>query len=143
MYVGIDKEAALRMHGLVSAEWQRTVERLTAQLDTLAEAEKPPLRAQIDWMSETEMAVVVSAAQNEAADMAELGLAPRPGALLIVAIDEVGRCLDQTSPSREATVLDQLRGRTALLKVSSRVAGHAPDCFSCCRLDLRALARDR
>jgi type I restriction enzyme R subunit len=78
MYVAIDKEAALRMHGLVSVEWQRYIEKLQTRLETLSEAEKPPVRQQIDWMTETEMAVVVSAAQNEVADMAELGLDIEP-----------------------------------------------------------------
>jgi len=78
MYVAIDKETAVRMHGLVSAEWQRYIEKLAKRLATLSEAEKTPVREQIEWMTATEMAVVVSTAQNEAADMAEVGLDIEP-----------------------------------------------------------------
>lgn len=78
MYVAIDKETAVRMHGLVTTEWQRYIEQLTARLETLPAVERPPVEQQVAWMTETDMAVVVSAAQNEAADMAEVGLDIEP-----------------------------------------------------------------
>ena len=78
MHVAIDKETAVRMHGLVTAEWERYIEKLKTRLAALPEAEKPPVQQQIDWMTETEMAVMVSAAQNEVADMAEVGLDIEP-----------------------------------------------------------------
>ena len=74
MYVAIDKETAVRMHGLVSAEWERYIEKLKARVKTLPETEKQPVADQIAWITETDMAVVVSTAQNEEGDMAEVGL---------------------------------------------------------------------
>ena len=100
MYVAIDKETALRMHGLVSAEWERYIEKLKARLETLPEAEKEPVRQQIEWMTETDMAVVVSAAQNEEADMAELGLDITPHRRKMVDEDLDSRFKDPDDPFR-------------------------------------------
>ena len=100
MYVAIDKETALRMHGLVSAEWERYIEKLKARLETLPEAEKEPVRQQIKWMTETDMAVVVSAAQNEEADMAELGLDITPHRRKMVDEDLDSRFKDPDDPFR-------------------------------------------
>ncbi len=74
MYVAIDKATAVRMYDLVSAEWARAIARLEAQIDTLPLLERAPKEYQLRWMRETDMAVVVSQAQNEVADMVDLGL---------------------------------------------------------------------
>ncbi|MEZ5376965.1 MAG: HsdR family type I site-specific deoxyribonuclease [Acidimicrobiales bacterium] len=74
MFVAIDKATAVRMHGLVAAEWSRYILRLEARLDTLPILERAPVEYQIRWMRETDMAVIVSQAQNEVEDMAALGL---------------------------------------------------------------------
>lgn len=74
MYVAIDKATAVRMYDLVSAEWTRAIARLEAEIETLPLLERAPKEYQLRWMRETDMAVVVSQAQNEVADMAELGL---------------------------------------------------------------------
>ncbi len=74
MYVAIDKATAVRMYDLVSAEWARTIARLEAEIETLPLLERAPKDCQLRWMRETDMSVVVSQAQNEVADMAELGL---------------------------------------------------------------------
>ena len=100
MYVAIDKETAVRMHSLVSAEWHRYIENLTARLGTLSEAEKIPVREQIEWMTATEMAVVVSTAQNEAADMAEVGLDIEPHRRKMVSEDLDSRFKDAQDPFR-------------------------------------------
>jgi len=74
MYVAIDKATALRMHGLVEAEWVRYLAEMEAQLLTTPELERPHVRSLIEFMRCTDMAVVVSQAQNEMADMAALGI---------------------------------------------------------------------
>ena len=74
MMVCIDKATAIRMYDEVQAVW---TERLTEKQALAAKAEgdeRARLDREIAHMSETDMAVVVSAAQNEAADMAEKGL---------------------------------------------------------------------
>lgn len=74
MYVAIDKATAVRMYDLVQKEWAAHLAELEAQLGTTPKLERPPLEAAIEFMRATDMAVVVSQAQNEVADMAELGL---------------------------------------------------------------------
>lgn len=74
MYVAIDKATAVRMYDLVSAEWARVMARLETQIEQLPPLERAPKAYQLQWMRTTDMAVVVSQAQNEVADMAELGL---------------------------------------------------------------------
>lgn len=74
MYVAIDKATAVRMHELVSAEWIRAIARLEVEIEGLPLLERAPKEYQLRWMRETDMAVVVSQAQNEVADMADLGL---------------------------------------------------------------------
>ncbi len=74
MYVAIDKATAVRMHNLVAERWSVHLAELEACLAVTAELEKPPLEEAIEFMRTTDMAVVVSQAQNEVADMAELGL---------------------------------------------------------------------
>ncbi len=74
MYVAIDKATAVRMHGLVEAEWARYQAELEAELADAPEPGCPHLESLIEFMAATDMAVVVSQAQNEVADMKELGL---------------------------------------------------------------------
>ncbi len=74
MCVAIDKATAIRMYDLVQKEWAAHLAELEAQLATTPKLERPPLEAAIEFMRTTDMAVVVSQAQNEVADMAELGL---------------------------------------------------------------------
>ena len=74
MYVAIDKATAVRMYDLVSAEWSRAISRLEAEIEALPQLERAAKEYQLRWMRETDMAVVVSQAQNEVADMADLGL---------------------------------------------------------------------
>lgn len=78
MYVAIDKATTVRMHDLVFAEWARVMARLEAEIQQLPPLERVPKEYQLRWMRSTDMAVVVSQAQNEVADMAELGLDMAP-----------------------------------------------------------------
>ena len=74
MYVAIDKATAVRMYDLVEAEWARFLADLENRLADTAELERPHLESLIEFMRSTDMAVVVSQAQNEVADMAAAGL---------------------------------------------------------------------
>ena len=74
MYVAIDKATAVRMYDLVEAEWARYLAKLEDQLAITPELERPHLESLIEFMRSTDMAVVVSQAQNEIADMAKAGL---------------------------------------------------------------------
>ena len=74
MYVAIDKATAIRMFDLVEAEWTRYQAELEAELKDTPELGRAHLESLIEFMRTTDMAVVVSQAQNEVADMGELGL---------------------------------------------------------------------
>ncbi len=74
MYVAIDKATAVRMYDLVEAEWARYLTELRDRSASTPELERPHLESLIEFMDSTDMAVVVSQAQNEIADMAEAGL---------------------------------------------------------------------
>jgi type I restriction enzyme R subunit len=84
--ISIDKATTLRMHDKVQRYWKEETERVRAlvdqlppnpsELDPTEEAEE--LRQRLHILTTTEMAVIVSAAQNEIADMAVLGLDIEP-----------------------------------------------------------------
>ncbi len=74
MYVAIDKATAVRMYDLIEAEWASYLADLESRLADTAELERPHLESLIEFMRSTDMAVVVSQAQNELADMADAGL---------------------------------------------------------------------
>ena len=74
MYVAIDKATAVRMYDLVKTEWARYLAELEGKLVNRPELERPHLESLIEFMRSTDMAVVVSQAQNEVADMAAAGL---------------------------------------------------------------------
>jgi type I restriction enzyme R subunit len=74
MYIAIDKATAVRMYDKVQARWKAEIAALERGLDRLPDDEKAAQEVKIAWMRETDMAVVVSAGQNEQADMAAKGL---------------------------------------------------------------------
>lgn len=74
MVVCIDKATAVRMYDKVQRYWEHHEERLAASLTGKPTAEQERLRGTLAWMAETDMAVVVSQAQNEAEDMKAKGL---------------------------------------------------------------------
>ena len=100
MFVAIDKVTAVRMYDLVAIEWQRHLDELRAQAAALPELERGGIDAQIAFMESTDMAVVVSQAQNEIADMAEVGLDIKPHRQRILAEDLDERFKDPDDPFR-------------------------------------------
>jgi type I restriction enzyme, R subunit len=88
MVVSIDKATALKMHDKVRKYWtaeRKRVEKEIARLDTLKRQrtgeeleELAELKARLDTLITTDMAVVVSPAQNEIPQMKKLGLDIEP-----------------------------------------------------------------
>ena len=78
MYVGVDKAAAVRMYEFVQEAWVEYRAELQAQHDALPELERPWLASRLALMDSTDMAVVVSQAQNEIAHLERQGLDIRP-----------------------------------------------------------------
>jgi type I restriction enzyme R subunit len=79
--ISIDKATTLRMHDKVQRHWQEETERVRALVEQLppdSGEEADELRERLQILTSTDMAVIVSAAQNEIADMAALGLDIEP-----------------------------------------------------------------
>jgi type I restriction enzyme R subunit len=76
MVVSIDKATALRMYNKVQRAWEDEKERVQRELALLpvGDPAEEALRKRLAYMEETDMAVVVSQAQGEVADMAEKGI---------------------------------------------------------------------
>jgi len=66
MLVCIDKVTCVRMHGLIEKYWDERIGELKAQLTKASDQQQRDyLQRQVDWMSETRAAVVVSEEQGE------------------------------------------------------------------------------
>jgi type I restriction enzyme R subunit len=65
MVVCIDKLTALRMHNKVQAYWLQRQAELQAKLAASDELDRPELEAMLEFMEQTDMALVVSSEQNE------------------------------------------------------------------------------
>jgi type I restriction enzyme R subunit len=82
MVVSIDKATALRMYNKVRASWNAEAQRVEQEVARLTEYEAESanpdhireLRAQLDVMRRTDMALIVSPGQNEIEQMHKLGL---------------------------------------------------------------------
>lgn len=65
MFVCLNKVTCVRMCNYVQKYWEDEIESLKKQLNHLSQQEAQELERKIKWMSETEMAVVISQEQNE------------------------------------------------------------------------------
>ena len=65
MYVAIDKATAVKMYNKVKNEWGKYIQKLKNKLKTANDDLKEIIKKDIDYMEETDMAVVVSPSQNE------------------------------------------------------------------------------
>jgi type I restriction enzyme R subunit len=81
MVVSIDKATALRVHDKVRAHWAAEHRRVQGEIARLLKAyprrgaeELPELKQRLDILTSTDMALVVSPAQNEVEQMRALGL---------------------------------------------------------------------
>ena len=100
MVISIDKATAVRMYDKVKITGSGTLTTLEAELETCAEQDKADLQEKIDFMEETDMAVVVSQGQNEVADLAEKGLDILPHRKRMVAEDLATKFKDPDDPFR-------------------------------------------
>ena len=78
MMICVDKATAVRMYNKVQKYWGRRIEELEEECRSGDQRSREELEAELAWMRETDMAVVVSQGQNEIAEMAEKGLNIRP-----------------------------------------------------------------
>ena len=101
MVVSIDKATALRMYDYVSEYWQVYKQGLISKRsDTRDNVDKAVLDGQIAYMEETDMALVVSAAQNEISQMAQRGLDIVPHRKRMVSEDMEKKFKDPDDPFR-------------------------------------------
>ena len=100
MVISVDRYTAVKMYDKVQQYWQQEIERLKKELETA----KPPLRdvllEKLGFMTDTDMAVVISQSQNEVKDFDERGVDIRPHRKRIVkeALDE--KFKDSADPLR-------------------------------------------
>lgn len=79
MFVAIDKATAVAMYNKVRCYWREMLAKEKAHLATIADlVEKEALAEHLAWLEQTDMAVVVSQAQNEQAQLAAKGLDIKP-----------------------------------------------------------------
>ncbi|MUL36772.1 type I restriction endonuclease subunit R [Gloeocapsopsis dulcis] len=78
MVIAIDRFSALRMYDKVQHYWQQYLKNLKAQLPNCSESEQQRIDTQIAYMEATDMAVVISSAQNEIEDFKKKGLDIKP-----------------------------------------------------------------
>ncbi len=100
MVVSIDKATAVRMYDKVQRHWQQYLERLRLRLRVSGEDERKQLQAQIGFMQETDMAVVVSPSQNEIAEFRQKDLDIVPHRRRMATEDLDGNFKDPNNPLR-------------------------------------------
>ena len=65
MFVCVNKVTCVRMYNLAQKYWQEKISELEKEMKTATQQEAQELARKIDWMKETEMAVIISQEQNE------------------------------------------------------------------------------
>ncbi|HEY6781422.1 MAG TPA: type I restriction endonuclease subunit R, partial [Thermoleophilaceae bacterium] len=100
MFVAVDKATAVRMYDFVRQEWAVHLAELKERAERLPPLERDGVAAQIAFMRETDMAVVVSQSQNEIADMEDLGLDITPHRKRMLDEDLDERFKDPRDPFR-------------------------------------------
>lgn len=78
MFVCLNKVTCVRMHALATKYWKEEIARLEKQATRATQQEVQELARKLDWMRQTEMAVVISQEQNEIQTFAKWGLDIRP-----------------------------------------------------------------
>jgi type I restriction enzyme, R subunit len=76
MVISIDRFTTVKMYNRVRYHWQQNLTELKTQLEqsNLSEFELKQLQKKIQYLEETDMAVVISASQNEVEDFQNKGL---------------------------------------------------------------------
>ena len=65
MFVCLNKRTCVQMYEYAQDYWKKEIERLTEELKSASQQEAQEIQRKLEWMQETEMAVVVSQEQNE------------------------------------------------------------------------------
>ena len=78
MVISIDRFTAVTMYNKVQHYWQQQLTQLQNQLTTASESEREQLTARIQYIEETDMAVVISSSQNEEEAFKKKGLTIKP-----------------------------------------------------------------
>jgi type I restriction enzyme R subunit len=100
MVVSIDKATAVRMYDKVQKYWPKHLETLKAKLTTCPPEEREEFEQTIRFLSETDMAVVVSQSQNEVEDLKKKGADIRPHRKRLVREDLETKFKDANDPLR-------------------------------------------
>lgn len=100
MVVCIDKLTAVRVHEKVRAKWTERQDQLKRALATASSEDHDELLDRLRWMQTTDMAVVVSQAQNEVADFKAKGLDITPHRLRMLKEDLETKFKDPADPFR-------------------------------------------
>lgn len=74
MFVCLNKVTCVRIYDYVQKYWQDEIERLKNRIKNVSQQEAQELRRKLQWMEETEMAVVISQEQNEIQTFKKWGL---------------------------------------------------------------------
>ena len=74
MFVCLNKVTCVRMYNYVREYWAEEIAALEARIKTATQQEAQELQRKLDWMRETEMAVVISQEQNEIQTFSKWGL---------------------------------------------------------------------
>ncbi len=78
MYIALDKATAVKMYDKVQKHWKLYIENLETQLLNCNSDYKKTIEDKIKYMQETDMAVIVSSAQNEEESIANKGVDIKP-----------------------------------------------------------------
>ena len=100
MVICIDKLTTVRLYDKVQKYWKAYLGGLKSQLAVSDDLSKPDTQANIDYMEETDMAIVVSQQQNEVESFKAKGLDIEPHRLRIVKEDLEKKFKDTEDPFR-------------------------------------------
>jgi type I restriction enzyme R subunit len=78
MYIAIDKATSVKMYDKVQKHWKIYIKDLETQLLNCNPSQKQTIKDKIQYMKETDMAVIVSSAQNEEESIGNKGADIRP-----------------------------------------------------------------
>ncbi len=78
MFVCLNKVTCVRMYNFVQEYWQEEIKALQSKLKTATQQEAQELGRKLQWLRETEMAVVISQDQNEIQTFQKWGLDIKP-----------------------------------------------------------------
>lgn len=95
MVITIDKFTAVTMYDNVKRLWEQEIRNVRRQIsDTKDEAEKEELRTRLDWMRDTDMAVIISEEAGEDEKFEKKGLAIEAHRKRMMKADENGKDLE-------------------------------------------------